>query len=101
MVGEDRAGSQFEVVLVKFDVASLLESAVGLGSRIAVYPHRIDVQAFTVGVEDVHDAVAGTEQGYQHEDAPCHGEAGQACAQLVAADGFPYFYENVPHGIIS
>ena len=47
--------------------------------------------------ESMYDAVPGSEQYDEHEDAPCYGKARQERTQLVTFDGSVYFLPKVYH----
>ena len=97
LVGVGRLAQQVEVRLCEPNGAALLESVVRLGSHAAIDGHRVGREVVAVVHEGIEQAASGSQQHDEHEDAPRYGQAGQAGAQLVAADRFPDFYEQVVH----
>ena len=97
VVREDFAGGQVHITLVVIDSAAFLQAVVGLGRAAAAHLHDVGGDALPAAHEGVHQAVAGTQQHNEHEDAPGHRKAREGGAELVAPEAFPYFSEQVSH----
>ena len=87
------AGGDSHVALMQTDVTSLLQSLVGHRRLAAEDHHRTGEEAVVLLYRRIDEAIAGSQEHDEHEDAPRHGEARQRCAQLVASRRLPDFIQ--------
>ena len=48
----------------------------------------------------IDEPIAGSEQEYDHEYAPCHCKSGERCPELVSLGRAPYFLKEFNHIVV-
>ena len=89
-----------DVPVVQLNPSPFLDAVERLGSESRIDVDGIQRKSFGVLLQRMDDAIAGTEQHDEQENATRHRNARCRRTHLVAHDGSPYFLQSINHFMV-
>ena len=90
-------GGIVKIGLIQLDDSAFLVAFVGLGGAPAFHRDVLGNKVGHAAHEGVHEAVSGSQQRDEQEDAPAHCKTREGRAELVGAQGAAYFVKELSH----